>query len=76
MPRMTDDEQKEFLQQPGILMRIATVREDGSPLVTPIWFIYEDDCIWFTPRQQSEWFSELEVLVYNVSYTTQVTNDV
>jgi PPOX class probable F420-dependent enzyme len=53
---MTKQEQTEFLSEPGILMRIATVREDGSPLVTPIWFIHEDDAIWFTPREQSEWF--------------------
>ena len=53
---MTQREQLTFLSEPGILMRIATVREDGSPLVTPIWFIHEDDAIWFTPREKSEWF--------------------
>lgn len=37
-------------------MRISCVREDGSPLVTPIWFKHHDDAIWFTPRAQSEWF--------------------
>ena len=57
MPRMTQREQLTFLSEPSILMRIATVREDGSPLVTPIWFIHEDDAIWFTPREKSEWFS-------------------
>lgn len=57
MPRMTQQEQTTFLSEPGILMRIAIVREDGSPLVTPIWFIYEDDAIWFTPREKSEWFA-------------------
>ena len=57
MPRMTQQEQATFLSEPGILMRIATVREDGSPLVTPIWFIHEDDAIWFTPRAKSEWFN-------------------
>ena len=57
---MTDEEQSAFLEQPGILMRIATVREDGSPLVTPIWFIHEDGSIYFTPRAQSEWFACLK----------------
>lgn len=56
MPRMTQQEQMTFLSEPGILMRIATVREDGAPLVTPIWFIHEEDAIWFTPREKSEWF--------------------
>ena len=37
-------------------MRIAVVRPNGSPLVTPIWFIHEDDAIYFTPREKSEWF--------------------
>jgi len=56
MPKMTTTEQEEFLAEPGILMRIAVVRADGSPLVTPIWFMYRDNAIWFTPREKSEWF--------------------
>ncbi len=57
MPQMSEAEQGAFLQTPGILMRIATVRADGSPLVTPIWFLCEDGAIWFTPREKSEWFA-------------------
>ena len=38
-------------------MRISVVRADGSPLVTPIWFICEDNAIYFTPREKSEWFA-------------------
>ena len=38
-------------------MRVSVVREDGSPLVTPIWFIFEDNAIYFTPRERSEWFA-------------------
>ena len=41
-------------------MRIAVVRADGSPLVTPMWFIYEDDAIYFTPRAHSEWYGCLK----------------
>ncbi|NJN53039.1 MAG: hypothetical protein HC809_16020 [Gammaproteobacteria bacterium] len=37
-------------------MRIAVVRPNGSPLVTPIWFLHEDGAIYFTPRARSEWF--------------------
>ena len=37
-------------------MRVSVVRADGSPLVTPIWFLYEDEAIYFTPREKSEWF--------------------
>ncbi len=57
MPKLTAAEQREFLHTPGILMRVAVTRADGSPLVTPIWFIYEDASIYFTPREKSEWFA-------------------
>lgn len=57
MPRLTDAERTEFLDTPGILMRIAVVREDGRPLVTPIWFLHEDGAIYFTPRDKSAWFA-------------------
>jgi len=56
MPKMSAAEQSAFLDEIGILMRVAVVRDDGSPLVTPIWFIHRDDAIWFTPREKSEWF--------------------
>jgi PPOX class probable F420-dependent enzyme len=57
MPKMNTEEQQAFLTEAGILMHIATVREDGTPLLTPIWFICEEQAIWFTPRQKSEWFA-------------------
>ena len=60
MPALTQKEQTDFLEEDGILMRIGVVREDGSPLVTPIWFIYKENCILFTPRAKSEWFSCLK----------------
>ena len=56
MPKLTDAELAEFLQAPGVLLRIGVVREDGSPLVVPIWFIHRDGAIHFTPREKSEWF--------------------
>lgn len=57
MPKMTTREQQLFLAEAGILLHIATVREDGTPLLAPIWFIWEEQAIWFTPRKQSEWFA-------------------
>ena len=56
MPKLTTQEQTSFLETPGILMRISCVRPDGSPLVTPIWFVLHEGSICFTPRAQSEWF--------------------
>ena len=60
MPKLTAEEQLDFLSTPGALMRIACVRPDGSPLVTPIWFIHHENAICFTPRAQSEWFGCLK----------------
>ena len=57
MPRLNREELQEFLNEPGVLMRVAVVRSDGSPLVTPIWFLHEDDAVYFTPRDKSEWFT-------------------
>lgn len=57
MPKMSDAEREAFLDEPGILMRIATVDVDGRPLVVPIWFLREGDRIFFTPRAQSEWLA-------------------
>jgi PPOX class probable F420-dependent enzyme len=56
---MTAREQVELLDTPGVLLRIGTVRPDGRPLVTPIWFLHEDRAIWFTPREKSEWLANL-----------------
>ena len=57
MPNLNPNERDAFLGEREVLMRIAVVREDGSPLVTPIWFIHENDAIYFTPREKSEWFA-------------------
>ena len=59
MPFLTPAERTSFLAEPGVLMRVAVVRDDGSPLVTPIWFLHqptpEGDLINITPRVKSEW---------------------
>lgn len=57
MPILTDRECNEFLNELGVVMRVAVVRPDGSPLVTPIWFLHEAGAIYFTPRERSEWFA-------------------
>ena len=57
MPHLTDNERDAFLGERRVLMRIAVVRADGRPLVTPIWFLHEEGAIWFTPREKSEWFT-------------------
>ena len=59
MPRLNRTEIDEFLGTRGVLMRIATVDDDGHPHVTPIWFVHEDERIWFTPRGQSAWLGHI-----------------
>lgn len=59
MPKLKPSERDQFLAEPGMMMTIATVDSDGAPLVTPIWFVHEEDRIWFTPRQHSEWLKHL-----------------
>ncbi|MFP6781771.1 MAG: pyridoxamine 5'-phosphate oxidase family protein, partial [Gammaproteobacteria bacterium] len=59
MPKLQPAERDLFLNEPGFMMDIATLDADGAPLVTPIWFVYEDGKIWFTPRQHSEWLENI-----------------
>ena len=59
MPKLTATEVDEFLRETGLLMDIATLDNDGWPAVCPIWYIYEEGTIWFTPRQHSEWLGNI-----------------
>jgi len=59
MPKLSDAERDAFLAEPGVILHLATLRPDGAPAVTPIWFIYEEGAIWFTPRAESEWLADL-----------------
>jgi PPOX class probable F420-dependent enzyme len=49
----------EFLGTREVLMRIATVDTAGDPHVTPIWFVFEEGRLWFTPREQSAWLGHI-----------------
>ena len=59
MPKMTRPEIDAFLDEPGHLLRLGTVDADAMPSVVPIWFLYRDNTLWFTPRARSEWFDHL-----------------
>lgn len=56
---MTDHELTTFLDEPGHLLRLGTNGTDGIPRVVPIWFIYSDGAVWFTPRARSAWLADL-----------------
>jgi PPOX class probable F420-dependent enzyme len=53
MRQMTRQEAMEFLSDGTRTGKIATVREDGSPHVVPIWFIIDDGDIVFTTWHES-----------------------
>lgn len=59
MPVMTAAEVAEFLDEPGHLLRLATVDPDGMPRVVPIWFIHRDGDIFFTPRGPATFLANL-----------------
>jgi len=55
MPALSGAERDAFLREPGLLMRFSTIKPDGAPYATAIWYVYEDGAIWFTPRRESVW---------------------
>jgi PPOX class probable F420-dependent enzyme len=60
VPKLLPDEVRAFLEEPGHLIRLATVDAEGAPRVVPIWFIFEDDRIWMTPRERSAWWADVQ----------------
>ncbi|MFD3993040.1 PPOX class F420-dependent oxidoreductase [Streptomyces sp. NPDC058548] len=43
MTRMTDDQWRTFVSEGTRTGKLATVRDDGSPHVVPIWFLLDGD---------------------------------
>ena len=59
MPGLSAVETEAFLVERGHLMRLGTNGVDGLPRVVPIWFAFEEDALWFTPRAKSAWLADL-----------------
>jgi PPOX class probable F420-dependent enzyme len=53
MQRMTDDEWKNFLTETPRTAKVAVVRADGRPHVTPAWIDLDGDRIVFTTARDS-----------------------
>lgn len=60
MPKLSTDDVRAFLDEPGHLARIGTVDADGMPRVLPLWFIVHDNAICFTPRQPAVIWHNIE----------------
>ncbi|WP_199751759.1 PPOX class F420-dependent oxidoreductase [Actinoplanes sp. ATCC 53533] len=48
MPRMTEEQWRSFVSAGTRTGKLSTVRADGSPHVTPIWFLLDGDDLVFT----------------------------
>jgi PPOX class probable F420-dependent enzyme len=59
VPQLSPAEREAFLAQPGILCRIATIKPDGAPHVTPVWFIHDRGEVVVTPRKESAWLEHI-----------------
>lgn len=53
MRKMSHDETAAFMSQGARTGKLAVVRRDGSPHVTPIWFVLDGDDLIFTTDQNS-----------------------
>ncbi len=60
MPKLSDDEVRGFLDEPGHLARIATVDDDGIPRVLPLWFVLDGPRVCFTPRSPAVIWRNIE----------------
>lgn len=51
--KMTDEQWRAFVSQGTRTGKLSTVRADGSPHVTPIWFLLDGDDVVFNTAQES-----------------------
>ena len=56
---MTDDERDAFLAEERTC-RVGTVRADGSPHVTPLWFAWDGSALWLTSIVRSQRWTDIE----------------
>lgn len=56
---MTAAERDEFLTSERTC-RVATVKGDGSPHVTPLWFVWDGSSLWLTSLVRSQRWTDLQ----------------
>ncbi len=59
MPKLTEQECRDFLTERGHLARIATISASGAPSVVPVWFIFENGKVLITPRKHSVFLANI-----------------
>jgi nitroimidazol reductase NimA-like FMN-containing flavoprotein (pyridoxamine 5'-phosphate oxidase superfamily) len=58
VPRLTPAEIEEVLTRAGLL-RLATIGDDGFPLLVPVAFLYRDSRLLLTARARVAWLADL-----------------
>ncbi len=58
MPKMSDGEIRTLLRR-SPLVRIATTRRDGAPLVVPVAYLFQDQEILLTARGKVSWLANI-----------------
>lgn len=57
---MTDEERDEFLRASRAFVKLATLAEDGWPMVNPAWYTYEDDgCFYVVTKENASFCRNL-----------------
>jgi PPOX class probable F420-dependent enzyme len=56
---MTEEERNQFLAT-ARTCRVATVNGDGSPHLTPLWFVWDGASLWLTSITQSQRWQNLQ----------------
>ena len=59
MPKLSEDEIKDFLTNFDYVMKLATLSSDGYPYVVPIWYFYEEEEFFILGRPNNKWVSNI-----------------
>ncbi|MFL2756460.1 MAG: pyridoxamine 5'-phosphate oxidase family protein [Dehalococcoidia bacterium] len=59
MPKLSEDEIKDFLTNFDYVMKLATLSSDGYPYVVPIWYFYEEEHFFILGRPNNKWVSNI-----------------
>ena len=56
---MTDEERDEFLRSSRAFVKLATLSEDGWPMVNPAWYTYEDGFFYVISKEKASFCRNL-----------------
>ena len=59
MPGLTKQQMYEFLTSGRRLLKLATLTEDGSPYVVPLWYDYDGQAFSVAGRRRARWVANI-----------------